>query len=88
MAHVTLKDVTKIYDGDVLAVQQANFEIPDESFTVQNLIVPLRPTTERLASRAEPAPPRNSSGSRHLNASPRCRMYCNAPPSWRLRMAR
>ena len=34
MAHVTLKDVTKIYDGDVLAVEEANFEIPDESFTV------------------------------------------------------
>ena len=34
MAHVTLKDVTKIYDGDVLAVEQANFEIPDECFTV------------------------------------------------------
>ena len=27
MAHVTLKDVTKIYDGDILAVEQANFEI-------------------------------------------------------------
>ena len=34
MAHVTLKDVTKIYDGDILAVEQANFEIPDECFTV------------------------------------------------------
>lgn len=34
MAYVTLKDVTKIYDGDVLAVEAANFEIPDESFTV------------------------------------------------------
>lgn len=34
MAHVTLKGVTKIYDGDVLAVEEANFEIPDESFTV------------------------------------------------------
>ena len=34
MAHLTLNDVTKIYDGDVLAVEQANFEIPDESFTV------------------------------------------------------
>ncbi len=33
MAHVTLKDVTKIYDGDVLAVEKADFEIPDESFT-------------------------------------------------------
>ena len=34
MAHLTLKDVTKIYDGDVLAVEQADFQIPDESFTV------------------------------------------------------
>ena len=34
MAHVTLKDVTKIYDGDVLAVEKAGFQIPDESFTV------------------------------------------------------
>lgn len=34
MAHVTLKDVTKIYDGDVLAVEKADFQIPDESFTV------------------------------------------------------
>lgn len=34
MAHVTLKDVTKIYDGDVLAVEQADFQIPDECFTV------------------------------------------------------
>ena len=34
MAHVTLKDVTKIYDGDVLAVENADFQIPDESFTV------------------------------------------------------
>ena len=34
MAQVTLKDVTKIYDGDVLAVEQADFQIPDESFTV------------------------------------------------------
>ena len=30
MAQVTLKDVTKIYDGDVLAVEQADFQIPDE----------------------------------------------------------
>ena len=29
-----MKDVTKIYDGDVLAVEQADFQIPDESFTV------------------------------------------------------
>ena len=34
MAEVSLKDVTKIYDGDVLAVEQADFQIPDESFTV------------------------------------------------------
>jgi multiple sugar transport system ATP-binding protein len=34
MAYVTLKDVTKIYDGDVLAVEKAGFQIPDESFTV------------------------------------------------------
>ncbi len=34
MAHVNLKDVTKIYDGDVLAVEKANFQISDESFTV------------------------------------------------------
>ena len=34
MAQVTLKDVTKIYDSDVLAVEQADFQIPDESFTV------------------------------------------------------
>ena len=34
MAHLTLKDVTKIYDDDVLAVEQADFQIPDESFTV------------------------------------------------------
>ncbi len=34
MAHLSLKDVTKIYDGDVLAVEQADFQIPDESFTV------------------------------------------------------
>lgn len=34
MAQVTLKNVTKIYDGDVLAVEGADFEIPDESFTV------------------------------------------------------
>jgi len=34
MAHVTLKDVTKIYDGGVLAVEQADFQIPDECFTV------------------------------------------------------
>ncbi len=34
MAHVTLKDVTKIYDGDVLAIKKADFQIPDESFTV------------------------------------------------------
>ena len=34
MAEVNLKDVTKIYDGDVLAVEQADFQIPDESFTV------------------------------------------------------
>ena len=34
MAQVTLKDVTKIYDGDVLAVEQVDFQIPDESFTV------------------------------------------------------
>ena len=34
MAHVTLKKVTKIYDGDVLAVEKADFQIPDESFTV------------------------------------------------------
>ena len=34
MAKVSLKDVTKIYDGDVLAVEQADFQIPDESFTV------------------------------------------------------
>ena len=34
MAHVTLKDVTKIYDGDVLAIEKAGFQIPDESFTV------------------------------------------------------
>ncbi len=34
MANVILKDVTKIYDGDVLAVEKADFQIPDESFTV------------------------------------------------------
>jgi len=34
MAHVTLKGITKIYDGDVLAVEKADFQIPDESFTV------------------------------------------------------
>lgn len=34
MAHVNLRDVTKIYDGDVLAVKGADFQIPDESFTV------------------------------------------------------
>ena len=34
MANVTLKDVKKIYDGDVLAVEKADFQIPDESFTV------------------------------------------------------
>lgn len=34
MAHVTLRDVTKIYDGDVLAVENADFQIPDECFTV------------------------------------------------------
>ena len=34
MAQVILNDVTKIYDGDVLAVEKADFQIPDESFTV------------------------------------------------------
>ena len=34
MANVTLKGVTKIYDGDVLAVEKTDFQIPDESFTV------------------------------------------------------
>ena len=34
MAHVSLNDLTKIYDGDVLAVDKADFQIPDESFTV------------------------------------------------------
>ncbi len=34
MAQVTLQNVTKIYDGDVLAVDKADFQIPDESFTV------------------------------------------------------
>lgn len=34
MAHVTLKGVTKIYEGDVLAVEKADFQIPNESFTV------------------------------------------------------
>ena len=34
MAQVKLKNITKIYDGDVLAVENADFEIPDESFTV------------------------------------------------------
>ncbi len=34
MANVILKDVTKIYEGDVLAVEKADFQIPDESFTV------------------------------------------------------
>lgn len=34
MAEVSLKDVTKVYEGDVLAVECANFQIPDESFTV------------------------------------------------------
>ncbi len=34
MAQVTLKDITKIYDGDVLAVDKADIHIPDESFTV------------------------------------------------------
>ncbi len=34
MAHVILKDVTKIYDNDVHAVEKADFQIPDESFTV------------------------------------------------------
>ena len=34
MAHVTLNRVTKVYEGDVLAVEEADFEIPDESFTV------------------------------------------------------
>lgn len=34
MAQVTLKDLTKIYDGNVLAVDKADFHIPDESFTV------------------------------------------------------
>ena len=34
MAHLTLKDITKIYDGDVHAVKQVDFQIPDESFTV------------------------------------------------------
>ena len=34
MAHVTLERVTKIYEGDVLAVEEADFQIPDESFTV------------------------------------------------------
>ena len=34
MAQVTLRNVTKIYDGDVLAVDKADFQIPDESFTV------------------------------------------------------
>ena len=34
MAHVNLRDVTKIYEGDVLAVEKANFQISDESFTV------------------------------------------------------
>lgn len=34
MAQVKLENITKIYDGDVLAVDNAHFEIPDESFTV------------------------------------------------------
>ncbi len=34
MAQVILKDITKIYDGDVLAVDKADIHIPDESFTV------------------------------------------------------
>ena len=34
MAQVILNNVTKIYDGDVLAVEKADFQIPDESFTV------------------------------------------------------
>ena len=34
MAQVNLKNVTKIYNGDVLAVDGADFKIPDESFTV------------------------------------------------------
>ena len=34
MAQVKLNNITKIYDGDVLAVDTADFEIPDESFTV------------------------------------------------------
>lgn len=34
MAHLILKDVTKVYDGGVHAVEQAAFQIPDESFTV------------------------------------------------------
>ena len=34
MAQVKLNNITKIYEGDVLAVDTADFEIPDESFTV------------------------------------------------------
>ena len=34
MAEVSLKNITKVYEGDVLAVERANFHIPDESFTV------------------------------------------------------
>ena len=34
MAHVTLKDVTKTYDGDTPAVQEVSFEVEDREFLV------------------------------------------------------
>ena len=34
MATVILKDITKVYPGDVKAVEDANIEINDEEFVV------------------------------------------------------
>jgi multiple sugar transport system ATP-binding protein len=34
MAEVRLENITKIYDGDVVAVKEANFVVPDQNFTV------------------------------------------------------
>ena len=34
MATVTLKDITKVYDGNVLAVDKANIDIEDQEFVV------------------------------------------------------
>ncbi len=34
MASVKVEGVKKVYDGDVVAVQEANFEIADKEFVV------------------------------------------------------